>query len=307
MQRFDQAQRLREAVIKKQDINENYPADYSNQSNMKSKASTRVICISSGKGGVGKSNFTVNLALALQSQNKKVVIIDADLGLANVEILLNIMPKYSLLDIIEQNKHITQIIEKGPLDIGVISGGSGIQAMSELSLYNVNRLLHSIQNLSEIADYILIDTGAGISESVTSFIEASNELIVITTCEPPAIADAYALIKVIAGKDRSKKISLVVNRAQDLNESQSVYLKLRAVSKKFLNLDINYIGEIIEDDHVSKSVKQQVPFFLKYPKSKAAICIKNISYKIMEMPDQDRVFPAFINRLKGIFLGGKNR
>lgn len=306
MQRFDQAQRLREAVIKKQHINDDNPEEDINSLSHFEKKSTRVICVSSGKGGVGKSNFTVNLALALQSQNKKAVIIDADLGLANVEILLNIMPKHTLLDIIEQNKSLADIIEHGPLGIGVISGGSGIKAMSELSLYNMNRMLTGIQTLSEIADYILIDTGAGISDSVTSFIEASNELIVITTCEPPAIADAYALIKVIAGKDRYKKISLVVNRAQDLNESQSVYLKIRTVAKKFLNLDINYLGEIIEDDYVSRSVKQQIPFYIKYPKSKAAICIRNISYKIMQMPDQDRVFPTFINRLKGIFLGGKS-
>lgn len=306
MQRFDQAQRLREAVIKKQHINDDNHRESTNSISHFGKKSTRVICVSSGKGGVGKSNFTVNLALALQSQNKKTVIIDADLGLANIEILLNIMPKHSLLDIIEQNKSLTEIIEKGPMGIGIISGGSGIKAMAELSLYNMNRMLSSIQNLSEMADYILIDTGAGISDAVTSFIEASNELIVITTCEPPAIADAYALIKVIAAKDRSKKISLVVNRAQDLNESQSVYLKLRAVAKKFLNLDINYLGEILDDDYVSKSVKQQIPFYIKYPKSKAALCIKNISYKIMEMPDQDRVFPTFINKLKGIFLGGKS-
>ncbi len=295
MQNFDQAQRLREAVVFKKNTEHKDNIDSSN---------TRVICISSGKGGVGKSNFTINLAIALQSQGKKVIVIDADLGLANVEILLGIMPKYTLLDVISKNKNIRDVITRGPMEIGIISGGSGIQSMAELSFYDMNKLLNEINDLKNMADYILIDTGAGISKSVTAFIEASEELIVITTCEPPAIADAYALIKIISSIDKNKKISLVPNRAEDLKEAENVYLKLSSVSKKFLDANIEYLGEILDDDNVAKSVKRQIPFFMNNPKSKASQGIQNISERLLDRPVSQKGFNSFMKKLKGLFGGG---
>lgn len=295
MQNFDQAQRLREAVVFKKNSERNEKINNS---------STRVICISSGKGGVGKSNFTINLAIALQSQGKKVIVIDADLGLANVEILLGIMPKFTLLDVITKNTSIKNVITKGPMGIGIISGGSGIQSMAELSFYDMNKLLNEINGLKDMADYILIDTGAGISKSVTAFIEASEELIVITTCEPLAIADAYALIKIISNIDKQKKISLVSNRADDINEAENVYMKLSSVSKKFLDMNIEYLGGILDDDNVTKSVKKQVPFYLNNPKAKASQGIHSISEKLLDMPVSQKGFNSFIKKLKGLFVGG---
>ncbi len=295
MQNFDQAQRLREAVVYKK------TTDNKERS---TKSATRVICVSSGKGGVGKSNFTINLAIALQSQGKKVIVIDADLGLANVEILLGIMPKFTLLDVITKNTRIQDVIIKGPMDIGIISGGAGIQSMAELSFYDMNKLLNEINELKDMSDFILIDTGAGISKSVTSFIEASEELIVITTCEPPSIADAYALIKIISNIDKTKKISLVANRAEDAKEAENVYMKLSSVSKKFLDINIQYLGDILDDDNVTKSVKKQMPFFINNPKSKASIGIQNISEKLLNMPVSQKGFNSFMKKLKGLFVGG---
>ena len=295
MQNFDQAQRLREAVVFKKNSERNEKINNS---------STRVICISSGKGGVGKSNFTINLAIALQSQGKKVIVIDADLGLANVEILLGIMPKFTLLDVITKNTSIKNVITKGPMEIGIISGGSGIQSMAELSFYDMNKLLNEINGLKDMADYILIDTGAGISKSVTAFIEASEELIVITTCEPPAIADAYALIKIISNIDKQKKISLVANRADDTKEAENVFMKLSSVSKKFLDMNIEFLGEILDDDSVTKSVKKQVPFYMNNPKSKASQGIQNISERLLDMPVSQKGFNSFMKKLKGLFAGG---
>ena len=295
MQNFDQAQRLREAVVFKKNID---------RQNKPNNSSTRVICISSGKGGVGKSNFTINLAIALQSQGKKVIVIDADLGLANVEILLGIMPKFTLLDVISKNTSIKDVITRGPMEIGIISGGSGIQSMAELSLYDMNKLLNEINALKDMADFILIDTGAGISKSVTAFIESSEELIVITTCEPPAIADAYALIKIMSGIDKQKKISLVANRAEDTKEAENVYMKLSSVSKKFLDMNIDYLGEILDDDNVTKSVKKQVPFYMNNPKSKASQGIQNISERLLDMPVSQKGFNSFMKKLKGLFSGG---
>ena len=295
MQNFDQAQRLREAVVFKKNID---------RQNKPNNSSTRVICISSGKGGVGKSNFTINLAIALQSQGKKVIVIDADLGLANVEILLGIMPKFTLLDVISKNTSIKDVITRGPMEIGIISGGSGIQSMAELSLYDMNKLLNEINALKDMADFILIDTGAGISKSVTAFIEASEELIVITTCEPPAIADAYALIKIMSGIDKQKKISLVANRAEDTKEAENVFMKLSSVSKKFLDMNIAYLGAILDDDNVTKSVKKQVPFYMNNPKSKASQGIQNISERLLDMPVSQKGFNSFMKKLKGLFAGG---
>lgn len=295
MQNFDQAQRLREAVVFKKNID---------RQDKPNNSSTRVICISSGKGGVGKSNFTINLAIALQSQGKKVIVIDADLGLANVEILLGIMPKFTLLDVISKNTSIKDVITRGPMEIGIISGGSGIQSMAELSLYDMNKLLNEINALKDMADFILIDTGSGISKSVTAFIEASEELIVITTCEPPAIADAYALIKIMSGIDKQKKISLVANRAEDTKEAENVYMKLSSVSKKFLDMNIDYLGEILDDDNVTKSVKKQVPFYMNNPKSKASQGIQNISERLLDMPVSQKGFNSFMKKLKGLFAGG---
>lgn len=283
MQNFDQAQRLREAVVFKKNTDKQ---DKLNNS------STRVICVSSGKGGVGKSNFTINLAIALQSQGKKVIVIDADLGLANVEILLGIMPKFTLLDVISKNTSIKDVITRGPMEIGIISGGSGIQSMAELSLYDMNKLLNEINALKDMADFILIDTGAGISKSVTAFIEASEELIVITTCEPPAIADAYALIKIMSSIDKQKKISLVANRAEDIKEAENVFMKLSSVSKKFLDMNIEFLGEILDDDSVTKSVKKQVPFYMNNPKSKASQGIQNISERLLDMPVSQKALIA---------------
>ena len=295
MQNFDQAQRLREAVVFKKNMD---------RQDKPNNSSTRVICISSGKGGVGKSNFTINLAIALQSQGKKVIVIDADLGLANVEILLGIMPKFTLLDVISKNTSIKDVITRGPMEIGIISGGSGIQSMAELSLYDMNKLLNEINALKDMADFILIDTGAGISKSVTAFIEASEELIVITTCEPPAIADAYALIKIMSSIDKQKKISLVANRAEDIKEAENVFMKLSSVSKKFLDMNIEFLGEILDDDSVTKSVKKQVPFYMNNPKSKASQGIQNISERLLDMPVSQKGFNSFMKKLKGLFAGG---
>ena len=298
MQRFDQAHRLREAIIKKEKIE---------PERVIAIDGPQVICVSSGKGGVGKSNFTINLAIALQSSGKRVIVIDADLGLANVEILLGLMPKYSLLDIIKQDIDIKEIIAQGPLGIGIISGGSGIQEMTDLSLYDMNLMLNGINKLKEMADYILIDTGAGISKSVTSFIEASKELIVVTTCEPTSIADAYALIKIISLNEKDKKINIVVNRAENITEAKNVFLKLEMVSKKFLDLNLNFLGSILDDPAVPKAVKSQKPFITDYPKSNAAICIRNISSKITDTPVEDTGFTGFMSKLKGIFASGGKR
>lgn len=296
----DQAHGLRDAVIKKETL-------ISQEQQDSSSAGPRVICISSGKGGVGKSNFTLNLALAIRKKGKRVIVIDADLGLANIEILLGILPKYSLLDVVEGNRSIEEVITEGPEGIGIISGASGIQMMSELSEPQLKRLLAVFLRLRDLADYVLIDTGAGISKSVISFVEASHELIVITTPEPPAIADAYALVKVLLEKQKDKKISLVINRVLDEKEAAGVFSKLSSVAERFLDKKLNYLGYLCSDENVSKAVRSQKPFYLAYPKTRATGNVDLIAMSLLQMKMEERGFHQFMNKLKGFFFsGGQN-
>lgn len=298
----DQARALRDAVIKKESIR-----PYEGRQTLLDSDGPRVICVSSGKGGVGKSNFTLNTALAIKKKGKRVIVIDADLGLANIEILIGLLPKYSLLDVVEKNRSIEEVIAEGPEGIGIISGASGIQMMSELSGEQLNRLLQLFVQLKERADYLLIDTGAGISKSVISFVEAAHELIVITTPEPPAIADAYALVKVLLEKQKDKKISLVINRVSDEKEAAGVFGKLNSVSERFLNKKLDYLGYVCSDENVSKAVRSQKPFYLAYPKTRAAANIDTISMSLLEMKTEEKGFHQFMSKLKGFFFtGGKD-
>lgn len=298
----DQAHALRDAVIKKESIR-----PYGEGKTVLASDGPRVICVSSGKGGVGKSNFTLNTALSIRRRGKRVVVIDADLGLANIEILIGLLPKYSLLDVVEQNRSIGEVIAQGPEGIEIISGASGIQRMSELSGEQLGRLLKLFAQLKERADYILIDTGAGISKSVISFAEAAHELILITTPEPPAIADAYALVKVLLEKQKDKKIRLVINRVSDEKEAGEVFRKLNSVSERFLDKELDYLGYVCSDENVSKAVRSQRPFYLAYPKTRASANIDKISMSLLEMKTEEKGFHQFMSKLKGLFFtGGKD-
>lgn len=298
---FDQAHRLRDAMLKKKDSvsKQELPLKEDGDGPI-------VICVSSGKGGVGKSNFTINTALAIRAIGKRVIVIDADLGLANVEILMGIRPRYTLMDVVKKHLNIEEIIEEGIGGLKIISGGSGIQMMSELSQDELDHLLSNMSRLRKYADYIFIDTGSGISKSVTSFVRAAHELIVITTPEPPAMADAYALVKILS-KEKVKKISLVVNRVLDEEEGEAVFNKLNSVSLKFLDRKLHYLGQIYNDENVSKSVRRQTPFYILAPRSKAKANIDVISQRILQMDVEEKGFSNFMHKLRGLFFnGGRN-
>ncbi|SHG93062.1 MinD/ParA family protein [Tepidibacter thalassicus] len=295
---MDQASKLRSAILKKNSYN--YINNKSNNEN-----EPRVICISSGKGGVGKSNFTLNLALALKKKGSRVLIIDADLGLANIEILLGISPKLGLVDLVKDNVNIEDIIIEGPLGIKIISGGAGISDIVDLPLYKLNKILNNIAYLKNYADFMLIDTGAGISKSVISFISASEEIIVVSTPEPTAIADAYALIKVISKESTSKIISLVVNKADTKKEAENTFNKLSLVSKKFLYKNIEYLGYISNDKNVQTCVKRQIPFYIGAPNSLASQNIDNICNKLLGKKENNKLFSSFVKKLSGLFFSNR--
>lgn len=267
---MDQAEKLR-SVIKM---------------NQSAKPLARVITVTSGKGGVGKSNTSINLAYHFRKMGNRVIILDADFGLANIEIMFGSVPKHNLCDLIYQGKSITDIITWGPMDIGFISGGSGIAGMSNLSRDYLNYIIQNLAKLDSIADIIIVDTGAGISDSVLDFLVASGEIIVVATPEPTSIMDSYSLLKVLNGNPRftkeESKIKIVANKVSSAEEGEVMFNKLNTVVNRYLNLPVSYLGSIPHDMHLEEAVMKQMPVSMKSPNSKSAIAYEKIAYKLMD-------------------------
>lgn len=251
--------------------------------------STRVIAVTSGKGGVGKTSFSVNLAIQFSKKGKRVVIIDADFGLSNVEIMLGIRPEYNMADLIYNDKNIDDIITKGSLDIGFISGGSGVQDMVNLDKEQIRVMISKLVRLDTLADVIIIDTGAGISDTVLEFVLSSPEVVIVATPEPTSITDAYSLLKTVnRNKDFTavdKKIQIVSNRVRSKEEGKEIYEKLNMVSTKFLNIQMEYLGAIMQDSNASKAVIEQKPVSLAFPNSVSTRCYQEISNKMLELDE----------------------
>jgi flagellar biosynthesis protein FlhG len=258
---------------------------------------TRVITISSGKGGVGKSNLSLNLALALTDFKQKVMLLDADMGLANIDIILGLTPIYNLSHVIKGEKMIADIIVEGPQGLKIIPGGSGVQELANLKDWELESFLTKLSMIEGEADYLLIDTGAGLSNSVLSFALAADELIVVTTPEPTAITDAYGLIKALCQQDFTGKIYLVVNRVLSAQEASIVFEKLLMATSKFLNYEIESLGFIVEDSKVGQAIQAQKPFLMTYPQTTAANNLYNIAAKIT---NQENLMPAS-KGIKGFF------
>lgn len=260
---------------------------------------SRIITISSGKGGVGKTNFTVNLGIALAKQGKRVSIIDADLGLANVDVLFGIVTKYNLSNVIKGEISVQECIVKGPHDINIISGGSGIMDLIDLDNNQLDKLIHTLSYFNTISDYILIDTGAGLSKSVLSFVEAASDVVLIITPDPTSITDAYALIKNIIGDDE-KKIKLIINRVESNEEGDEVYYKLEQAVTKFLGRELENLGYIFEDSNLKRSVRKQIPLLEAYPRAIASKGIENIAYNLInnhKYAKSNTSFRMFLNKL----------
>ncbi|CQR71504.1 Flagellum site-determining protein YlxH [Sporomusa ovata DSM 2662] len=248
---------------------------------IKQNAKSRVITVTSGKGGVGKTNFTVNLALALAALNKKVLVIDADLGMANVEVVLGCSATYTILNLLEDGMKIADIATEGPHGIKFMAGGSGIYHLANLSDVHLNHIIGQISLFDNWADFILIDTGAGISRNVLKFVVAADEVIIITTPEPTAITDAYAMVKAYAGQKGTAPLKLVINRIVDRDEGQMVVDKLMRVSQRFLNVAIEHLGYVYEDRNLVKAVKSQIPLLISFPEAISSRCIEDIAQQIL--------------------------
>lgn len=250
----------------------------------------RVITVTSGKGGVGKSSIAINLALQIQKFGKRVVILDADFGLANVEIMLGIRPKYSLADVLYHGKEVNDVITQGPMGVGFISGGSGVSELADLTREQISILVQKLYDLDEMADIIIIDTGAGISESVLEFVAVSSEVLLVATPEPTSLTDAYALLKTLHQKEEflpeNTVIKLIANRTYSIKEGNDLYNKLNVVAERFLNFKLEYIGTIPQDQNLSRACIQQKPIIMAYPNSPASLALEQLA---IQLSDTDAV------------------
>lgn len=249
---------------------------------VKDKRPQRIISIASGKGGVGKTNIAINLSIALQQLGQNVLLIDADLGLGNVNVILGNMPEYNLYHVIKGVKKIHEIILETDYGIRYIAGASGFSSLANLSGRALTKLVNSMDSLND-ADIIIVDTGAGISDNVLYFLLSSDESIVVTTPELTAILDAYGVIKSIAPENASADIKILVNRVTKASEGKEVSDKIIITSKKYLDMDVKYLGHVMEDKTIPYAVSQQLPFYQYDNKCQASMSIYNIAKRIIDM------------------------
>lgn len=253
--------------------------------NTHSKPLARVITVTSGKGGVGKSNTAINLAIQFRKMGQRVIILDADFGLANIEIMFGTVPKHNLCDLIYQGKNIKEIITWGPMEVGFISGGSGIAGLSNLSRDYLGYIINNLAELDTIADVIIVDTGAGISDAVLEFLVASGEILLVTTPEPTSITDSYSLLKALGRHSRfsveMSQVKVIANKVDDQKDGERLFEKLNTVVGRYLKIPISYLGAIPQDSQLSKAVMQQMPVSLQSPAAKSAVAYENIAAKLM--------------------------
>lgn len=267
----DQAEKLREIMKNKQ-----FDSDQTEVRGDFEKK-TKIITIASGKGGVGKTNISTNLALAYAKIGKKVIVLDADLGLANVNVVMGMIPKYNLYHVIRKQKTMKEVILDTDYGIQIVAGASGFSKIANLSDEERDSFISELTELSS-ADIIIIDTSAGVSSNVLSFVEAADEVLIVTTPEPTAITDAYGIIKIISTEidNLDLDLKLIVNRVASVTEAKKISQRVINIAGQFLNLKVDYLGFVYEDPSVPNSVRKQIPFMVADPNGKASGCMQHI-------------------------------
>ena len=284
----DQAEQLREIMR-------------SRNENSTGNSKTRVIAVSSGKGGVGKTNMSINIAIAYAQLGKKVLVMDADLGLANVNVAMGIIPKYNLYHLIRQKKKMKDIIIDTDFGIQIVAGASGFSKIANLSDTERDHFIKEISNMDAV-DVIIIDTSAGVSTNVLDFIAAADDAVIVTTPEPTAITDAYGIIKIIATEidNMNLGIKLIVNRVKSVTEGKKVAERVINIASQFLNLKVDYLGYVYDDPQVSQAILKQKPFMIVDPESKASVCIKHIVSRLEKVEYKEGGgLKKFLSRLIG--------
>lgn len=269
-----------------------------------------IIAVSSGKGGVGKTTLVVNLGIALCRLGKRVCLIDGDLGTANVDVLINVSSRYNLAHVVSGKRHMLEVVVEGPDGLIVLPGGSGLQELTMLDEEKFALILGQFQELEEYADIILVDTGSGLSPSVTNFVIAASESVLITTPEPHAITDCYTLIKVLAEKGHTGSLRLVVNRVESEGEAADISRKMTFASRRFLHTELSVLGYVTEDPAVPRSIRRQEPLMVCDPRSRAALQIAAIAQRIAgaeERAQQIGGAQGFLKRMRRLIPGLEER
>jgi len=271
----------------------------------------RAIAVVSGKGGVGKSNFTTNFAITLANKGKKVVIVDMDIGMGNINILIGKNVSYSLKDYLEGNELLDDVIFEGPYNLRYISGGSGMSGVLEWSEAMFERLVHAFEQLQQTYDYILFDMGAGATNWSLDLLTSIDEIIVLSTAEPTSITDAYSMMKYIHMRDADKQFYVLCNRAYSKEEGLETNERLKRTMKRFLDKEVTILGSLPEDSVVRKAVREQVPFSLAYPdalitKTLQLIVARFMEHRVEEVYAHDQSTGKFLTKLRNIFSKGRD-
>ena len=281
--------------------------DFDDIGNRDKEKQSRIIAVASGKGGVGKSTITVNLALALRELEKDVFLIDSDIGMANIDVLLGLKTKYDLNHVLKGICSLKQAVETGPYGLNVLSGISGIDDVLNISNENIKHLLRGVTEIERNYDVILLDTGAGASQSVINFTTAADEILIVLTPEPTSIMDSYSLIKLLSSSQYQGKLHLVVNRVDSQKEADSIIDRFITTARKYLDLDIELLGTIPNDNLIAKSIKKQHPVFELYPESKVngyfLQLAGNLIGKELDLPS--RGIKSFFYKLIGQIAPGR--
>jgi len=244
-----------------------------------SNKNTKIFTITSGKGGVGKSNMVINLAISLKKLGKKVLVLDADLGMGNVDVLIGTIPRYTIFDIILNNKSVNDVVINGPLGIKILCGGTGLSRLDDLNKEQREVLISKLGEIKDF-DYILIDTGAGINRTVMAFIECSHEVFIVTTPEPTALTDAYSLLKTICSHNVKNRAKVIVNKVLTKEEGNDTFNRFNSSAKRFLDAKLVHLGNIAEDKKLVQAVRMQRPVVLSFPKSEVSENIEAIAKEL---------------------------
>ncbi|MHC6179387.1 MinD/ParA family protein [Clostridium sp. JNZ X4-2] len=267
---LDQAEKLRKLVLEDKKIKKD---------TVQCVVKPRIITVTSGKGGVGKSNFVVNTAIALQKMKKKVLIMDADMGMGNDHVLMGFLPRYSVYDVILGDKGIDEILVTGPFGVKLLPGGTGISKIEEITKSQRENFIKKLSLLGDF-DYIILDTGAGINRDVLGFIACCEEVIVITTPEPTSLTDAYSLVKAIDYFKLKSSVKIVINKVMNIEDGKKTFSKFNSVMNRFLNIYAEYLGSMSEDKKLIQAVREQTPFLISYPNSKISREVNFIANKL---------------------------
>jgi len=278
----DQAAQLRKMKVKAE-MTGVAPSEYKAVEKQRNSG-IRVLAVTSGKGGVGKTHVSANLAYSLARLGKRVLVFDADMGLANIDIILGLTPRYNLHHVLQGKKTLQEVLITGPGDIGILPAASGIKELADLTRGQKMTLIEELDNLDERYDYMIIDTAAGITGNVLYFNMAAKEIVVVVSPEPTSITDAYALIKILYQSHAEKRIMLLVNMARSYQEARDVYRRVGSATEHFLDLTIEYLGYVMYDEKVADAARLQKALVEAYPGARASQCLMGIARKLSREP-----------------------